>query len=82
VNYLSVENISKSFSERQLFENLSFSIHKNQKIAFIAKNGTGKTTKLNILVGKNTADQGEVVFRKGCGIYYKHASMAIGIDIL
>jgi ABC transport system ATP-binding/permease protein len=70
VNYLSVENISKSFGERQLFENLSFSIHKDQKVAFIAKNGTGKTTILNILVGKDTADKGEVVFRKGLKVAY------------
>jgi len=70
VNYLSVENISKSFGERQLFENISFSIHKDQKIAFIAKNGTGKTTILNILVGKDTADQGDVVFRKGLKVAY------------
>jgi len=70
VNYLSVENISKSFGERQLFENISFSIHKDQKIAFIAKNGTGKTTILNILVGKDTADKGEVVFRKGLKVAY------------
>ena len=39
VNYLSVENISKSFGERTLFENISFGINKDQKIAFIAKNG-------------------------------------------
>ncbi|MFK5890245.1 MAG: ABC-F family ATP-binding cassette domain-containing protein [Flavobacteriaceae bacterium] len=70
MNYLSVENISKSFGERQLFENISFSIHKDQKIAFIAKNGTGKTTILNILVGKDTADQGDVVFRKGLKVAY------------
>lgn len=70
MNYLSVENISKSFGERQLFENISFSIHKDQKIAFIAKNGTGKTTILNILVGKDTADKGEVVFRKGLKVTY------------
>jgi len=70
VNYLSVENISKSFGERLLFKNLSFSIHKDQKIAFIAKNGTGKTTILNIIIGKDTADQGEVVFRKGLKAAY------------
>ncbi len=70
MNYLSVENISKSFGERQLFENISFSIHKDQKIAFIAKNGTGKTTILNILVGKDTADTGDVVFRKGLKVAY------------
>jgi len=70
VNYLSVENISKSFGDRSLFENISFSIHKDQKIAFIAKNGTGKTTILNILVGKESADKGDVVFRKGLKVAY------------
>ncbi len=70
MNFLTVENISKSFGERLLFENLSFSIHKDQKIAFIAKNGTGKTTILNILVGKDTPDSGEVVFRKGLKVAY------------
>ena len=52
VNYLSVENISKSFGERTLFENISFGINKDQKIAFIAKNGSGKTTLLNLLTQK------------------------------
>lgn len=70
MNFLTVENISKSFGERMLFENLSFSIHKDQKIAFIAKNGTGKTTILNILVGKDTPDSGDVVFRKGLKVAY------------
>ena len=64
MNYLNVEGISKSFGELCLFEHLSFSIHKDQKIAFIAKNGTGKTTILNILTGKDTPDSGVVVFRK------------------
>jgi len=70
VNYLSVEAISKSFGDRLLFKDLSFSLHKDQKMAFIAKNGTGKTTILNILVGKDTPDSGEVVFRKGLKIAY------------
>jgi len=70
VNYLSVENISKSFGERLLFKNVSFSIHKYKKIAFIAKNGTGKTTILNILVGNDQADEGEVVYRKGLNVAY------------
>jgi ATP-binding cassette subfamily F protein uup len=65
LNYLNVENISKSYGELILFENLSFSIHKNQKIAFVAKNGTGKTSILNILSGKDSPDTGQIIYRKG-----------------
>ena len=65
VNYLNVENISKSYGELVLFQNLSFSIHKNQKIAFVAKNGSGKTSILNILSGKDAPDEGQIVVRKG-----------------
>ena len=64
MNYLSVENISKSFGERVLFENISFGINKDQKIAFIAKNGTGKTTIMNIINGYDEPDTGQVVIRK------------------
>jgi ABC transport system ATP-binding/permease protein len=64
VNYLSVENISKSFGERILFENISFGINKDQKIAFIAKNGSGKTTIMNILNGFDEPDTGQVILRK------------------
>lgn len=65
MNYLSVENISKSFGARTLFENISFGINKDQKVAFVAKNGSGKTTILKILTGEDTADSGQVVMRKG-----------------
>ncbi|NDP27119.1 MAG: ABC-F family ATP-binding cassette domain-containing protein [Flavobacterium sp.] len=64
MNYLSVENISKSFGERTLFENISFGINKDQKIAFIAKNGSGKTTIMNIINGFDEPDTGQVVLRK------------------
>jgi ATP-binding cassette subfamily F protein uup len=64
VNYLSVENISKSFGERTLFENISFGINKDQKIAFVAKNGTGKTSILKIITGEDTPDTGQIVVRK------------------
>jgi ATP-binding cassette subfamily F protein uup len=64
VNYLSVENISKSFGERTLFENISFGINKDQKIAFIAKNGSGKTTIMNIINGFDEPDTGQVILRK------------------
>ena len=64
MNYVSVENISKSFGERTLFENLSFGINKDQKIAFIAKNGSGKTCIMKILNGDDEPDTGQVVVRK------------------
>ncbi len=70
MNYLSVENISKSYGDRSLFENLSFGINKDQKIAFIAKNGSGKTTILNIIAGKDTPDSGQVVMRKDIKIEF------------
>ena len=70
MNYLSIENISKSYGERLLFEDISFGIHKDEKIAFIAKNGTGKTTILNILIGKDSPDTGQIISRKGLRIEY------------
>ncbi|WP_456313318.1 ABC-F family ATP-binding cassette domain-containing protein [Pseudomonas shirazensis] len=65
MNYLSVENISKSFGEKTLFDNISFGINKDQKIAFIAKNGSGKTTIMSIINGLDEPDTGQVVLRKG-----------------
>ena len=70
MNYLTIENISKSYGDRLLFENISFGIHKDEKIAFIAKNGTGKTTILNILIGKDNPDSGQIISRKGLHIDY------------
>ncbi len=64
MNYLSVENISKSFGERTLFKDISFGINKDQKIAFIAKNGSGKTTIMSIINGLEEPDTGQVVLRK------------------
>lgn len=64
MNYLSVENIAKSFGELQLFSNLSFGINEGQKVGFVAKNGTGKTTLLHILAGTEAPDDGRVVYRK------------------
>ena len=64
MNVLSVENLSKSFGERILFEQLTFGIDQGQKVALVAKNGAGKTTLLRCLYGKESADSGTVVFRK------------------
>ncbi len=65
MNYLSVENLTKSFGIRVLFNDITFGIEKGQKVAFIAKNGTGKSTFLNILACNEGYDSGNVVFRKG-----------------
>lgn len=70
LNYLTVENISKSYGELTLFENISFSVHKDQKIAFVSKNGTGKTSILNILSGNDVADFGNVIYRKDIKISF------------
>lgn len=64
MNYLSVENIAKSYGERVLYDDLSFGINQGQKIAFIAKNGTGKTSLLRIITGEDTPDSGQIVMRK------------------
>ena len=70
MNLLSVEGISKSYGEKIIFKPISFGINKGQKIALIAKNGSGKTSILNIIAGEDTADQGNVVLRKGTRIAY------------
>ena len=70
MNYLTVENLSKSYGELTLFQDLSFSVHKDQKIAFVAKNGTGKTSILNIISGEDEADSGTVTYRKGIAVSY------------
>lgn len=65
MNYLSVEGLAKSFDERQLFEELTFGLDQGQKAALVGVNGCGKSTLLKILSGSETADRGEVSFRKG-----------------
>lgn len=70
MNLLTVENISKSYGELVLFENLSFGINKDQKIALIAKNGTGKTSILNILSGADSPDSGQVSYRKSTRVSF------------
>ena len=70
MNYVSVENIAKSFGERVLFKDISFGINEGQKIGFVAKNGTGKTSLLNIIVGDEEPDEGLVVFRKNLKVAF------------
>ena len=65
MNYLSAENLSKSFGEQVLFEGLTFGLARGDKTALIARNGTGKTTLLRILMGRMASDSGEFTFRSG-----------------
>ena len=62
---LDVQNVSKRFGARELFANLSFSIAEGQKVGFIARNGTGKSTLLSILTGRESQDEGAIVYRNG-----------------
>src|ERR1700757_632313 len=64
MNYISAENISKAYGDKQLFEKISFGINHRDKVALVAKNGTGKTTLINILKGIEIPDEGKVSFRK------------------
>ena len=64
MNYVSAENLTKSYGIKTLFKNISFHINEGDKIAIVAKNGTGKSTLLKIILGKKIADSGEVVINK------------------
>ena len=65
MNYLSAENISKSYQDRWLFRGLSIGISKGEKFALVGENGAGKTTLIRILTGEISPDEGQVVFREG-----------------
>jgi len=64
MHYVSAEGLTKSFGIQPLFKNISFHIEEGDKIALVARNGTGKSTLLKILAGKETADEGKVVINK------------------
>ena len=81
MNLVSIENIHKSFGERVILHDISFGINKDQKIAFVAKNGTGKTTLLNIIAGKESTDEGQIVIRKGIKVAYLSQKMGLNPDL-
>ena len=81
MNLLSVENIAKSYGELVLFENISFGVNKDQKIALIAKNGDGKTSILNILSGKDVPDSGSVNYRKGVRVSFLEQEPDLNPDL-
>ncbi|MBT6438486.1 MAG: ABC-F family ATP-binding cassette domain-containing protein, partial [Flavobacteriales bacterium] len=68
MNYLSVENLSKTFGIKQLFKDISFGLNKGDKVGLIAKNGTGKSTLLKIIANEEDSDSGAVIFRNGITI--------------
>ena len=70
VPYLQVDNLTKSFGDLVLFENISFGIAEGQRVGLIAKIGSGKTTGLNIIAGKEGYDSGNIVFRRDLRVDY------------
>ncbi len=70
IPFLQAENLSKRWGELMLFENISFTVFEEQKVALIAKNGTGKSTLLDILAGKETAESGKVTLTNNIKIGY------------
>ncbi len=65
ISYLQLENLTKSYGDRMLFSDITFGVNQGDKIGLIAKNGTGKTTLLRIIAGKESPDSGTVTFRSG-----------------
>lgn len=84
ISYLQVESLTKSFGDNLLFENISFGISDNQRVALIAKNGTGKTTLLNILSGREDYDAGLISFKRDLKIGYLEQSpeFPVGLSVL
>jgi ATP-binding cassette subfamily F protein uup len=70
MNYLSAENLSKHYGELILFENISFGLNKGDKVALIAKNGSGKSSLLKILASKDSPDEGSFVINKEISLGY------------
>lgn len=64
MNFLSIENLTKSYGERMIFADLTFGIDQGQKVAIVAKNGSGKTTMMRCIMGMEPVDSGKVTFRK------------------
>jgi len=81
LNYLSVENLTKSYGEKLLFDNISFGINEGQKVALIAGNGTGKSTLLNIIMGHDLPDSGTVTTRNDIRISYLPQSLVFNPEL-
>ena len=74
IPYLDIQNLSKSFGTQTLFHNISFSISEGQRVGLIAKNGTGKSTLLSILTGKESQDEGNIIFKRDLTVVFLEQS--------
>ena len=83
-SYLQIESLTKSYGDRLLFDNVTFGVYEGDKIGIIAKNGTGKSTLLNIIAGKESPDSGNVVFRNDLrvGILDQTPILAPGSNVI
>ncbi|PSL05748.1 ABC-F family ATP-binding cassette domain-containing protein [Cecembia rubra] len=81
MNYLSVENLSKSFGERVLFQNISFGIDQGQKIALVGVNGAGKSTLMKIIMGIEVPDSGKVAINQQTKVSYVHQNPVFTGDL-
>ena len=80
ISFMQVDNLSKRFGERLLFENISFGIAKNQKTALIAPNGKGKSTLLRIIAREESPDTGSVIFRNDITVGYLEQDPRLDLD--
>lgn len=80
IPYLDIQNLSKSFGTQTLFHNISFSISEGQRVGLIAKNGTGKSTLLSILTGKESQDEGNIIFKRDLTVGFLEQSPQFNPD--
>lgn len=74
IPFVDVQNLSKSFGEQWLFDDISFSIGQGQRIGLIARNGTGKSTLLSILCGREAYDSGSIIYKRDLTVGYLEQS--------
>lgn len=81
VCYLQVEGLTKSYGDRVLFSDISFGIDQGEKVGLVARNGTGKSTFLDILTGRESPDSGSVIWRNGIRVGYLEQQPPLGSDL-
>jgi ABC transport system ATP-binding/permease protein len=81
MNYLSIENLSKSYGERRLFQRISFGIDQGQKVALVGINGAGKSTLMKIIMGLEVADEGNVAVNQQVKVAYVHQNPVFQGDL-